>query len=98
MNQILSVEMPQQKNRKISNGNKKSSIKSVSTFFSIILIIFGISLIGIGVFSMFNGGTTTEESRVNNNTESQILNDKPRIDIVQNGENVEIEIFGFRNT
>lgn len=84
MNQILSVEMPKKKSKiKSSRPNNKASTKSVVTFFCIVLLIFGISLIGISLFS-FLGEEKIESSK--------IQTDLPRIDVTQNATELEIEI------
>ncbi len=86
MNQILSVEMPKKKMKTKTNqatyGNK-ANIKSVVLVFSIILLVFGIALIGISTFSMLNKDNTTV-----NNQQSIV----PRIDVTQNATELEIEI------
>ena len=56
MNQILSVEMPRKGATSKSRNSNKVSTKSVITFFCIVLIILGIALIGIAVFSMVTAG------------------------------------------
>ncbi len=82
MNQILSVEMPPKKSTK-KTGYNKASIKSIIIFFSAVLIIFGVTLIGISVLSML-------DSKNNNNT--TIATNSPRIDVTQNATELEIEI------
>ena len=47
MNQILSVEMPKRGNNKNNKINKKANTKSVIIFFSIALILFGITIIKV---------------------------------------------------
>lgn len=83
MNQILSVEMPKKKSKVKSSSSNKASTKSVVTFFCIVLLIFGIALIGIGAFSIL--GKEKEE----NIKEPTGL---PRIDVTQNATELEIEI------
>ncbi len=56
MNQILSVKLPDKdKNMKTPNYNKRqpSDIKSVIKFFVIVLILFGIILIGVGIYTLY---------------------------------------------
>ena len=85
MNQILSVEMPKKKSKvKSSKGQgNKASTKSVVIFFSIVLLLFGISLIGISLYSMLGKNKT---STIN----AQI--GLPRIDVTQNATELEIDI------
>lgn len=83
MNQILSVEMPKKRAKIKGNSSNKASTKSVIIFFCIVLIIFGMALIGIAIFSMVK--STNQE-----NTPSSP--DSPRIDVTQNATELEIEI------
>lgn len=85
MNQILSVEMPKKKSKlKMSREqNNKASTKSVVLFFSIVLLVFGIALIGVGIYSIL-------VKNVSNN--SNVQSDLPRIDVTQNATELEIEI------
>ena len=85
MNQILSVEMPKKKARKKISGGQgnKASTKSVVIFFSVVLIIFGIGLIGVSIYSMLGK---------NNQVASKTQNNLPRIDVTQNATELEIEI------
>ena len=84
MNQILSVEMPKNKTKARASGhNNKASTKSVVSFFCIILLIFGIALIGIGVYSILS-----DKSQPDN----KIVTGLPRIDVTQNATELEIEI------
>ena len=83
MNQILSVEMPKKRAKAKSSGqSNKASTKSVITFFCIVLIILGISLIGLALFSMLG----------NKNQPNIMPSDLPRIDVTQNATELEIEI------
>ena len=84
MNQILSVEMSNNKKRKSS---KKASIKSVIIFFCIILLIFGISIIAIGLFSSKEG----EEENTTPYTDISTGN-KPNIEIVQGTSSLDVTI------
>lgn len=84
MNQILSVEMSNNKKRKSS---KKASIKSVIIFFCIILLIFGISIIAIGLFSSKEG----EEENTTPYTDISTGN-KPNIEIVQGTTSLDVTI------
>lgn len=88
MNQILSVDMPKHNNRrKIKGENKKASTKSVVLFFCIVLVVFGLALVGIGVFAMTNSPKEV--------TKPQTVDVyKPRIDVTQNATELEIEISG----
>ena len=71
MNQILSVEMPGKKKKK----NKKFNIGSIIIFFCIILLIFGILMIGIGIYSKLKNN--------NENENQEYVQSKPIIEIVQ---------------
>ena len=64
MNQILSVEPPQprkEKKQKVNNSynSYKSSgpieIDKIARFFAIVLIVFGIIMVGSGSYSMYKG-------------------------------------------
>lgn len=83
MNQILSIEMPKNKSKKKSGHNNKASTKSVVIFFSIVLLIFGMALIGIAIYSMLGGKDSTQNS---------VLTNLPRIDVSQNATELEIEV------
>lgn len=87
MNQILSVEMPNKSSkRKNRSQNKKASTKSVVIFFSIVLLIFGIILVGVGIYS---------NTRKNNNViEQENTKNNPRIDVTQNAGELDIEVLG----
>lgn len=89
MNQILSIEMPKSNSKKTTNrsrGNKKASTKSVITFFCIMLLIFGIAMVGLGIYSILNN--KKENRQIQPTSES----DKPRIDISQNASELDVEI------
>ena len=77
MNQILSTSMPMDDGRnrnkkniinrekKGKNTNKKPiAIKKIIKFFAIIILIFGISIIGIGVYSIYNSQTEQKEENL----------------------------------
>lgn len=85
MNQILSVELPKKKSKLRTQGGQsnKASTKSVVIFFSIVLLLFGIALIGISLYSMLGKPKTTVS-----NTQSSL----PRIDVTQNATELEVEI------
>ncbi len=81
MNQILSVEMPSKKKKK----NKKVNIGSIIAFFCIILLIFGILMIGIGIFSKLKN--TEEEDKPG------YVQTKPIIEIIQkNASKLDIKV------
>jgi len=85
MNQILSVETLKKKSkvRGVGGQNSKASTKSVVIFFCIVLLLFGIALIGISLYSILGKNKTSTS-----NTQS----DLPRIDVIQNATELEIEI------
>lgn len=80
MNQILSTQMPNGKNK--SKG-KKANIKSVIVFFCIIIIIFAIAIIGLVVYSQLNNDNTQE---------GDTTVTRPRIDIVESSNTLDINI------
>ena len=61
MNQILSVEPPKprkEKKQKVNNSYKSSGpieIEKIARFFAIVLIVFGIIMVGSGSYSMYKG-------------------------------------------
>lgn len=83
MNQILSVEMPKKRTKIKTGQNNKASTKSVVTFFCVVLIIFGIALIGISIFAILDS---------KNKGDSQKPANLPRIDVTQNATELEIEV------
>lgn len=83
MNQILSVDNPKNSKKRLGREGNKASIKSVTIFFCIILIIFGISVTALGFYSL------------NNKQEVSIVDDATkniRIDVIQNATELEIEV------
>ena len=86
MNQILSVEMPKSKSKKPyrNSSSKKASIKSVVIFFCIILLIFGIAMVGLGIYSKLKDGKNSEVPEEN----------KPIINISQGTTTLELDITG----
>lgn len=83
MNQILSVDNPKNSKKRLGREENKASIKSVTIFFCIILIIFGISVTALGFYSL------------NNKQEVSIADDATkniRIDVIQNATELEIEV------
>lgn len=86
MNQILSVEMPKNKSKYNSSGPRnKASIKSVTLFFAIALIVFGIAIIGVAIYSI---STKNNNQSITPNIQSGL----PKIDVTQNATELEIEI------
>lgn len=85
MNQILSVEM--KKNNR--SENKKLNIKSVIIFFSIMLIVFAISIILIGIYLKSQNSGTVGENKNYLKVEA-VLSDTETLKITTSGEN-EIE-------
>ena len=85
MNQILSVETPKKKHKARGMGgqNNKASTKSVVIFFSIVVLLFGIALIGVGIHAVL-----VKNMAKTSKTQSNL----PRIDVIQNATELEIEI------
>lgn len=79
MNQILSVELDKDKGKK-----GQADIKKVIIFFVIILIIFGVILIGKSIYSMIKG--EPEEKVISSN------NLKPQVEIEQDGDKLKLKI------
>lgn len=74
MNQILSTQMPNNNNR---NRGKKANIKTIIIFFCIVILLFGISIAVVGVYSELNS-KKQETSKV------EETKTEPRIDVVEN--------------
>ena len=71
MNQILSVEPPKprkekkQKTKKESYSGGQIEIEKIVKFFAIVLIVFGVIMVGSGSYSMYQSMQTGEEEQVN---------------------------------
>ena len=85
MNQILSVDNNDNNNNYKKNkgygSGKKVEIKSVVIFFCIILIIFGIFIIGNGAYSIYNQSKVEHEDD-NKSTTTQIAEPEMSVQIV----------------
>lgn len=79
MNQILSLEIDKDKRKK-----GQTDIKKVLLFFLIALLIFGVILVGKGIYSMIKG---EPEEKVISST-----NLKPELSVEQDGEKLNIKI------
>ena len=100
MNQILSVDLPQNNNNNYNNyrkkqksGSKKASTKSVIIVFCIILLIFGLAMAALGVYSFIKNkdGNSVVASEDDTN--------KPRIDIINSGVNsIDISVTSENST
>ncbi len=86
MNQILSVEMSNNKSKK---SGKKANIKSVIIFFCVILLLFGILVITIGIFW---GNGEQEENTISGTGTSTSTENKPNIEIVQRTTTLDVKI------
>ena len=86
MNQILSVEMPKSKSKKAyrKSNSKKTDIKVVLIFFCIILLILGIAMAGLGIYSKFKDSKNPKISEES----------KPTINVSQGVTTVELDITG----
>ena len=83
MNQILSVENPKNTRKKIGRDGNKASIKSVVIFFCIILIIFGISVTALGIYSLNNKDEVPSVDSATRNI---------RIDVIQNATELDVDV------
>lgn len=79
MNQILSLELDKNKGKK-----GQSDIKKVVSFFAIVLMIFGLILVGKSVYSMIKG--EPEEKIIS----SEVI--KPELNVEQEGNKLRLEI------
>ena len=96
MNQILSVEMPQ-KHEKKRKEPKKASTKSILIFFSIVLVIFGVLLIGFAIFKNMNSKSENQNENIIDDNQPSVVSDntiKPKIEMFQKETTVEIEVSG----
>lgn len=77
MNQILSTNMPIDNNRK--TNKQPISISSILKIFSISILVFGIFMIGIGVYTVYKNQSTQQEKNleptisIENKTDTAIL-------------------------
>ena len=77
MNQILSTSIPTN-NRKAKNRNPVQ-IGSVLKFFAIVLVIFGVFMLGIGAYSIYKNQTAEQNKKIEptisieNKTDTTIL-------------------------
>ena len=83
MNQILSVDNPKKNKNKFGREGNKASIKSIVIFFCIILIVFGIAVTALGIYSLNNNKSIKLTDNNNHNM---------RIDVIQNATELEIEV------
>ncbi len=84
MNQILSVEMENNKTRK---KTKKANIKSVVILFSAILLIFGMSIISVGVFLQGQ----KDDGKANQGVTAS-TGEKPTVEIIQDVNKLNITV------
>ena len=83
MNQILSVDMPKKRSKSSGQVNKANT-KNIIMVFCIVLIVLGISLIGVALFTMLGN-----KNQPNTNI---VATNLPRIDVTQNATELEIEV------
>ena len=82
MNQILSVNMPNDKARSKSKS-QKANIRSIIIFFSVIVIVFAILAIGVGIYLSTNKSDNEVRSNLNNNNTNNnvITGSQPQISV-----------------
>lgn len=77
MNQILMVENKKEKKKKRKGGNSApADIKSIVRFFAIVIIIFGICIIGQGSYAMYRdskGNNTDDLAKISITRENDVL-------------------------
>ena len=80
MNQILSVNMP---NNRTKSKPKKANIRSIIIFFCVITLIFAIIVVGVGVYLATNKSDDEVQSNVNNNNTNNniITGSQPQINV-----------------
>ena len=97
MNQILSVDMP--KNNR--NVNKKASIKSVIIFFSIVVLVLGISMLAIGIVSNMNkdgnDNNTIIEPTETNVPQIEIIPESSKLTVTVTSENKISQVIYYWN-
>ena len=89
MNQILSVDMSdyerntKKPNKRNGKNDKKANTKSVLIFFCIVLLILGIIMVAIGLYSYLNKEEENSDNTAENSTTEDSTTDKPVIEIVE---------------
>lgn len=80
MNQILSTSIPTNKKKMKNKGGNSVDIKTIIKFFSIFVFIFGIFIVGIGGYEIYNKSFLSSQNKVveptisiENKTDSSIL-------------------------
>lgn len=89
MNQILSVEMSNNKKKK---SNKKASIKTIVIFFCMILVILGIAMVAIGIFSREEASSSNSGLVTNTDTNVGTAEVKPNIEIIEGVNSLSVTI------
>lgn len=78
MNQILSTSMPMNNNKKNKSG-KPIAIGSILKFFGIVILVFGVFLIGTGVYAIYKNQSYQQEQNleptisIENKTDNTIM-------------------------
>lgn len=78
MNQILSTSMPMEKNKKSKKNKKDIPMNSILKFFGMIILIFGVFIIGIGGYTIYKNQVVQQQNleptiAIENKTDTEIL-------------------------
>lgn len=79
MNQILSTSMPIDNSRKRNKNRQPVAISSILKFFAISILVFGMFMIGTGVYAVYKNQSTQQEKNleptisIENKTDTTIL-------------------------
>ena len=78
MNPILSTSMPMEKNKKSKKNKKDIPMNSILKFFGMIILIFGVFIIGIGGYTIYKNQVVQQQNleptiAIENKTDTEIL-------------------------